>query len=177
MRATTGRPRLACQRVGRRLGGIEIAMPRRRSATRNPALSYPRSADELCWTLFGASACAANPNGLQGRFRSPHLCLLGACEMQPQRQTTSVNHQHPFRTRACAREPDTAPPFLAGAHEPSKKALDQSSRPARSRCASAARQVRSQTPASPQRLRRRHTAGGAPHSQGKSCQRQPVMRM
>jgi hypothetical protein len=37
--------------------------------------------------------------------------------------------------------------------------------------------MRSQIPPSPQRLSRRHTVVGAPYPRGKSCQRQPVMRM
>ncbi len=67
------------------------------------------------------------------------------------------------------------PPFFAGANEPPRKAIDQSRWPCRSRTARAARQMRSHTPSSPQRLSRRHTVVGAPYSRGRSCQRQPVM--
>jgi hypothetical protein len=72
-------------------------------------------------------------------------------------------------------KPTCSPPFLAGTNEPSRKDMDESSLPRPSRAASAARQMHSQTSASPQRLSRRHTVVGAPYSRGRSCHRQPVM--
>src|SRR5262249_16990557 len=52
-------------------------------------------------------------------------------------------------------KPPRPPPPWAGANEPSSTVLVQSRWPCRSRAARAVRQRRSQTPASPQRLRRR----------------------
>jgi hypothetical protein len=47
VRATSGRPRLAFQATGRRLGGIHMRIPRRPPAPRNARLSYPRSATNV----------------------------------------------------------------------------------------------------------------------------------
>jgi hypothetical protein len=71
--------------------------------------------------------------------------------------------------------PTMSPLFLAGANDPSRKAGFQSSPPWRSRLIRATRQMRSQTPSSPQRRSRRQTVAGVPYAHGKSWQRRPVM--
>jgi hypothetical protein len=69
-RATTGRPRLGRHALGRRLGGIHVAMPRRRRAWRKALPSYPRLATSSLGrcrprpcgraTRMVSSVCSAN---------------------------------------------------------------------------------------------------------------------
>lgn len=154
---------------------MHIWMPRRRSARRKLALSYPRSATSLSGRRLG------RPRGRATRIVSK-VCSASRTSAwlalsrwkprgSPLPSTTSIHLVPlPFFVR-----PTFSPPFFAGANAPSRKAMDQSSAPRWSREASAARQMRSHTPSSVQRLSRRQAVVGAPYSRGRSCQRQPVV--
>jgi len=106
-----------------------------------------------------------------------HFPRRRAVQVVSQRNTLAVDHHHPLRALAALGFADAVAPFLAGAKLPSIKLSLQSNWPRWSSSARNCRQTLSQIPSSSHwRKRRQQVAGLTPKSEGRSRQREPVLR-
>jgi hypothetical protein len=112
--------------------------------------------------------------GSQSGFSQRALVRLRASDMQPDRQSMAISHNHDFRALAHLRPPDAGPPFLAGTKRPSRKACPHSSLLCASSWLNSRRQMPSQVPPAVQAWKRRQQVDGEPYSRGISPHAQPV---
>src|SRR5262249_51161895 len=130
---------------------------------------------ELLGPPIWASTGASDPDGIQRLPGQLHLCAVRTVQVATEWQAVAVHDEPPLRPLALPGQAHLLAALLGG-HE---RAIQEGNGPVEfalpMKAASAARQMRSQTPSSPQRLSRRHTVVGAPYSRGRSCHRQPAV--
>lgn len=129
-----------------------------------------------------------HPRGTQARptsrARNLHLlqrgfgqrCFVPGCNFQEnsERNTLSINHQHPLRALAPLGFSHGQAPFFAGAKLPSMKTSSHSSKPRRSKSPSKVRQTSSNTPSCSHCCNRRQQVAPLGYREGRSRQAAPL---
>ncbi len=116
-------------------------------------------------------------NAPQRLIRQGDFVRLSAIQVQTNRQTMAIDHQHHLAALANFGLAYSGAPLFAGTKLPSRKACAHSNLPWASSLPSRVRQMSSHVPSSDHWLNRRQQVVDEPYSTGISCHAQPVLRI